>query len=296
MNHKHQDDPTKTIKFGFILNSLFTVFELVVGSLTGSLALIADGTHNLTDSLTLGISYMAERIGKRAADSRRSYGYGRAKIIASLLNAGILVAIAGFIGFESIQRLNQPREVPGLVVAAVAAVGIIINGSIAYATSKQRHNLNIRSAYTNMLYDTLSSAGALLAGIAIAIFGWTWLDSVVGIIIAGLLLFTTLGIVKDALHILLEGVPSDIDIQRLKKRLITLDYVIDIDDIHAWTIDSDYYAFSCHLIVAESDLPHSRKIVEQAKEILAKEFKFKHSTIEVELEDRSEHTDHDSHQ
>jgi cobalt-zinc-cadmium efflux system protein len=299
MSHSHSGgtkDTGSTFKLGLILNTGFTIFEMVAGIVTGSLALIADATHNLTDSLTLGIAYIADKISKRQPNEKQSYGYGRAKIIASLLNAGILLAIASFIGYEAIKRLGAPTEIPGLIVSAVAAIGIAINGSIAYLLSKKKHDLNAKSAYTNMLYDTLSSVGAVLAGFAIALYGWNWLDSAVGIVIALMLLFATFGIIKDAVHILLEGVPSDIDIQRLKKRLITLDYVIDIDDIHAWTIDSDYYAFSCHLIVAESDLPHSRKIVEQAKEILAKEFKFKHSTIEVELEDRSEHTDHDSHQ
>ena len=220
MAHTHEPDSGNTFKLGLILNTGFTIFEMAVGVITGSLALIADATHNLTDSLTLGIALIAERIGKRHADNRRSYGYGRAKIIASLLNAGILVAIATFIGFEAIQRLDEPKDVPGLTIAAVAAIGITINGSIAYLLSKQRHNLNARSAYTNMLYDTLSSVGALLAGFAIALFGWTWLDSAVGILIAVMLLYATFGIIKDALHILLEGVPSDIDLRLVKHNLL----------------------------------------------------------------------------
>ena len=125
----HSQD--SSIKLGLVLNTGFTIFEMAVGVTTGSLALIADATHNLTDSLTLGIALIAERIGRRHADDKRSYGYGRAKIIASLLNAGILVAIASFIGLEAIQRLEEPKEVPGLTVAAVAAIGIVINGSIA---------------------------------------------------------------------------------------------------------------------------------------------------------------------
>lgn len=293
MAHTHEPDSGNTFKLGLILNTGFTIFEMAVGVITGSLALIADATHNLTDSLTLGIALIAERIGKRHADNRRSYGYGRAKIIASLLNAGILVAIATFIGFEAIQRLDEPKDVPGLTIAAVAAIGITINGSIAYLLSKQRHNLNARSAYTNMLYDTLSSVGALLAGFAIALFGWTWLDSAVGILIAVMLLYATFGIIKDALHILLEGVPSDIDLRLVKHNLLKLENVIGIDDIHAWTIDNDYYAFSCHLIVDEQKYKDSRQTVEVAKKLLADKYGFRHSTIEVELEDSTKHEEHE---
>ncbi len=288
-------DTHETFKLGLILNTGFTVFEMTVGITTGSLALIADAAHNLTDSLTLCIAYIAERIGKRHADEKRSYGYGRAKIIASLLNAGILVAIATFIGVEAIQRIGEAKVVPGIVVASVAAVGIAINGGIAYLLSKQRHNLNARTAYTNMLYDTLSSVGALLAGLAIAMFGWTWLDSAVGILIAFMLLYSTIGIIKDALHILLEGVPGDIDLRIVKLSLEKLDDVVGVDDIHAWTIDDDYYAFSCHLIVDEGKYKESRKTVEVAKKLLADKFNFRHTTIEVEFEDSTTHEEHEQH-
>ena len=130
--HEHETNTGRTFTLGLVLNTGFTAFELIVGTITGSLALIADGTHNLTDSLTLAIAAIAERISKRGPNEKQSYGYGRAKIIASLLNAGILVAVAAFIAYEAIDRLGETNEVPGLIVAAVAAVGIGINGSIAY--------------------------------------------------------------------------------------------------------------------------------------------------------------------
>lgn len=293
MSHDHEKGTGGVFTKGLILNTLFTVFELVVGTITGSLALIADGIHNLTDSLTLGIAFIAEKIGGRAADERRSYGYGRAKIIASLLNAGILVAVACFIGYEAISRLSEAHDVPGGVVAVVASVGILINGYIAFLLSKQKHNLNARSAYTNMLYDTLSSVGALLAGVAIALFGWSWLDSVVGIVIAVMLLRATIGIIRDALHILLEGVPANIDLRLVKHTLLKIGNVYGVDDIHAWTIDSDYYAFSCHLIVDEKNFKESRKMVEKAKLLLREKYGFSHTTIEVEFEDCTKHDNHD---
>lgn len=291
MSGQHGNERGSTFRLGLVLNTGFTVFELAVGSLTGSLALIADGTHNLTDSLTLGIAAIAERIGRRHPDQRRSYGYGRVRIIASLLNAGILIAIAIFIASEAIERLGEPHDVPGLVVAGVAAIGIGINGTVAYLLSRQKQDLNARSAYINMLYDTLSSVGALLAGIAIALFGLTWLDSAVGIIIAVMLLSATFGIIKDALHILLEGVPPGIDLRLVQHDLRKIADVEEVDDVHAWTIDSEYYAFSCHLVIAEDKLRDSRTAVEVAKQLLMEKYGFRHSTIEVEPLERKGSTD-----
>ena len=293
MAHLHEEVSKGSVfKIGLVLNTGFTAFEMAAGLITGSLALIADATHNLTDSLPLFIAYIAERIGKRQANEKQSYGYGRAKIIASLLNAGILLAVAGFIGYEAVKRLGEPSEVPGLVVSAVAAVGIVINGSIAYMLSKQKDNLNAKSAYISMFFDMLSSVGAMLAGLAIALFGWVWLDSVVGIGIALMLLVATFSIIGEALRILLEGVPKDVDLRAVRQSLVELENVDDIDDIHAWTIDNDFYAFSCHLIVNEEHLSDSRATVEQAKKMLAEKYRFRHSTIEVELQDCAAHEKH----
>lgn len=284
MSHQHDADSNSHFGIGLILNTGFTVFEMTVGVLSGSLALVADAAHNLTDSLTLAIAFVAERISKRQPDIKRTYGYGRVKIIAALLNSGILLAIATFITIEAIQRLSEPKEVPGLTIAAVALIGIVVNGGVAYLLSKRKHDLNTKAAYTNMLYDTLSSVGALLAGLAIYFFKIYWLDSVVGIAIAFMLLIATLGIVKEVFQVLLEGVPRGVDLQKLRQELLNIKGVKSIDDVHAWAIDNDNYAFSCHIAVEEKDLSHSRKIVESAKELLDKDFGFGHSTIEVELD------------
>ena len=288
--HDHNEAP---FGLGLVLNSTFTVFEFIVGLATGSLALIADATHNLTDTLTLIISYIAQRIGKRSPSKTKSYGYGRATIVAALLNAGILVAVAGFIAFEAIKRLQEPHEVEGLVVAGVAFVGILINGYIAWRFSKRKHDLNARSAYTNMLYDTLSSVGALIAGIVMAVTGWSALDSIVGLGIAGMLLIATFKIIAEAIHVLLEGVPRDVNVEAIEKRLRSLKHVNDVDDMHVWGISSDYNALSCHIVIDEKDIAHSREVVEDAKAILASDFNIQHSTIEVELKDCLEHTEHE---
>ena len=296
MSHSHSDEPhDNTFTLGLVLNSGFTALEFVAGILTGSLALIADATHNLTDSLTLLISLIAKKIGARSATDSKTYGYGRATIIAALLNAGILVAVALYIGIEAILRFSNPREIDGVWVVAVASVGIVINGFIAWQLSKQKHDLNARSAYTNMLYDTLSSVGAVLAGLVIIFTGWNWLDAMVGIVIAVMLLSATIKIVKEALGVLLEGVPEGISVAELTKSINAVALVEAVDDLHVWSIRSGYNALSCHIVIDETRLKDSRKIIEAVKEVLRTKHDIQHATIEVELEDCTKHKEHEQH-
>lgn len=292
MSHSHEEKDAP-FGIGLLLNSTFTILEFAVGTFTGSLALLADATHNLTDTLTLFISYIAQRIGKRSPTRAKTYGYGRATVIAALLNAGILVAVAGFIAFEAFKRLQEPHEPAGEAVAAVAFVGICINGYIAWRFSKRKHDLNARSAYTNMLYDTLSSVGAMVAGIVMVVTGWSAMDSIVGLGIAGMLLFATFKIIGEAIHVLLEGVPIDIDVDAIEKRLRSLQYVKNVDDMHIWGISSDYNALSCHIGIDEKDIARSREVIENAKAILASSFNIQHSTIEIELRDCDENGEHE---
>lgn len=291
-NHSHNDG---SIKFGLVLNSLFTIVEFIFGILTGSLALIADATHNLTDTFTLTVSFIANRLARRKANESKTFGYGRATILAALLNASVMLAVAGFIVFEAIQRLTHPQPVEGGVVAIVAFVGILVNGSIAYLLSKRRSDLNMRSAFIDMAFDAFSSLGAVIAGLIIMFTGINGIDSIVGLLIAGLLVYNTFKILSEAVQILLEGTPKDIDIVALSDAITKLDDVRSVDDMHVWAIRSGYNALSCHIVIDEKDLPKSRDIVEQVKASLRKDYDIQHATIEVELEDCTKHDEHERH-
>ncbi len=294
MSHSH-DTKDGSIKFGLILNSLYTVVEFAFGIFTGSLALIADATHNLTDTFTLTVSFIANRIAKREANERKTFGYGRATILAALLNATVMLAVAGFIIFEAIQRLQHPTEIEGGIVAIVASVGIVVNGSIAYILSKNRKDLNMRSAFIDMAFDALSSLAAVVSGLIIYFTGAKYIDSIVGLIIAALLLYNTLKILKEAVQILLEGTPVDIDIAAVTDAISGTEKVMKVDDMHVWAIRSGYNALSCHIVIDEKQLPQSREIVEAIKTKLRKDHDIQHATIEVELEDCTTHEEHESH-
>ncbi|OGL23552.1 hypothetical protein A2791_01785 [Candidatus Saccharibacteria bacterium RIFCSPHIGHO2_01_FULL_46_30] len=294
MAHAHETKDG-SIKFGLILNSLYTIVEFGFGLFTGSLALIADATHNLTDTFTLTVSYFANRLSKREANASKTFGYGRATILAALLNASVMIAIAGFIGFEAIQRFRNPVDVEGGIVAIVATVGIAVNGSIAYVLSKNRNDLNMRSAFIDMAFDALSSLGAVIAGLLMLFTDMPHVDAVVGLLIAVLLLYNTIKILKEAVQILLEGTPKDLDITEITNAIGTHDKVLQVDDMHVWAIRSGYNTLSCHIVIEEGELINSRKIVEEVKRLLRQNYFIDHATIEVELEECLEHDEHEKH-
>lgn len=275
----------KPILIGLMINSLYAVVEFIFGLITGSLALVADATHNFTDSLTLLVSYIASKIGRRSANQSKTFGYGRATILSALFNASFMMAVSGLIILESLKRLNNPVEIHGGVVAVVALLGIFINGAIAFLLSKQKKDLNFRVAYVDMLFDALASFGALLSGVIIYFTGVKYIDSLVGILIAILLIHNTIKILKEAFQVLLEGSPIDVDVAVIAEVIKNQQGVNEVDDIHIWSIKSGYNALSCHIVIDESNLTSSRKVVDNIKSLLAKKHNIQHSTIEVELED-----------
>ena len=296
MAHSHETDNNDgSIKFGLVLNTLYTIVEFAFGILTGSLALIADASHNLTDTFTLTVSFFANRLAKREANERRSYGYGRATILAALLNASVMIGVAVFITTEAIGRLQNPVEIEGGIVAIVASVGIVVNGSIAYVLSKRRNDLNMRSAFIDMAFDALSSLAAVIAGLVILLTDVRYIDSFVGLLIAVLLLYNTLKILKEAVDILLESTPKDVEVASIIQAIATTDKVQQVDDMHVWAIRSGYNALSCHIVIDETDLQSSRHIVEAVKTKLRKDYDIQHATIEVELEDSPSHEEHEKH-
>lgn len=271
------------LKLGLVLNTGFTIFEFAIGIVSGSLALISDAGHNLTDSLSLLIAFFAQKIAKREANLDHSYGYGRATILAALLNGLILVLLAFYIFYEAWRRIMQPEPVEGGLVMAVAFVGILINGSIALLFRKNTDDLNIRGAYINMFYDALASVGALLAGFLIVVTKQSIFDSIISILIGILLLRSSWEVIRAAMHVLLEGVPEGLDVAKVKEAILNTPQIKNIDDLHVWAISSHYAALSCHVVIENCDLDESTKLVKQVKDTLHQQFKIEHATIETEL-------------
>ena len=296
MSHAHDHSASnKSLIIGMILNGLYTIVCFTFGLITGSLALIADAIHNLTDNVTLGISYAANRIAARGANSRKTFGYGRATILAAVINASFLIGIALFILSEAVERLQNPVEVEGGIIAAVSFGGIVINATVAYMLSKNRQDLNMRSAFIDQLFDALSSFGAMVAGLVIMFTGVQFIDTIVALVVVALLLYNTIKILREATNILLEGVPKDVDIDRIQTAIAGIDKVAEVDDMHVWAIRSGYNALSCHIVIDESELKNGRAIVEAVKNMLRADYGIKHATIEVELEANARHSAHEKH-
>ncbi len=281
--HKTPTNLDNKLKLGLVLNTAFTIFEFAVGILSGSLALISDAGHNLSDSLSLLIAFFAQKVARRDANLDHSYGYGRATILSALLNGLILVLLAGYIFYEAIYRIMHPVPVEGGLIMVVAFIGILVNGSIALIFRKNQEDLNIRGAYINMFYDTLASVGAVLAGFLIIITKQTVFDSAISILIGILLLRSSWGVVRSAMHVLLEGVPEGMSADKIKEAILNVPQIKHVDDLHIWAISSHFAALSCHVVIENCDLDESTKLVQQIKETLHDEFKIEHATIETEL-------------
>lgn len=273
----------KKLKLGLVLNTGFTIFEFIIGILSGSLALVSDSGHNLTDSLSILISLFATKIAQREANKDHTYGYGRATILAAFINALMLFALSGYIFYEAFQRIMKPEPVEGQLVAIVAFVGIIINGGIALMFRSSKDDLNIRSAYINMMYDAIASVGALFAGLVITFTGKTIIDPLISILIGVMLLKSAWRVVRDAMHVLLEGVPEGVDREKVKTAIMKLPNIKGVDDLHIWAISSKYAALSCHIVIEDCDVEESTKLVKQIKEKLIQDFRIEHATIETEL-------------
>lgn len=271
------------LKVGFLLNTSFTIFEFFIGFLSGSLALISDAAHNLTDSLSLLVSFLATKVAKKGANTDKTYGYGRATVLAALVNSLILLGLAVYIFTEAYERFQDPQPVQGGLVVIVALVGIAINGSIAYLFFKSRGDLNIRSAFLNMAMDALASVGALLAGLIIVLTGKTFADPFISVIIGCMLLYSGWSIIKSAVHLLFDGVPEGTDIPAIQKAILDTPGVKGMDDLHVWALSTTSAALSCHLVIKDSSLSDSIALKEKVKQMLSIKFHIKHATIETEL-------------
>jgi cobalt-zinc-cadmium efflux system protein len=285
-SQKHSNNLFLTIS----LNLILTITEFVVGSFTGSLALISDATHNSVDIVTLLISYIADRISKNKANYTHSYGYKRVGILASLLNSIILAGMAMYIFISAFQRFQNPQPVEAGWVTIVAIVAVIINGFSAYLVSKNKKDLNFKAAYLNMLFDALASVGALVAGIVILITKWYWVDSLVSVMIGVLLIRGSVEILMEAMDILLEAVPKNINMDEVKKDMLSHSCVYKVVDLHIWSINSEDTVLTSVIEINPECLEHLDKDIDELKADLESKHNINHQTIEARIQ-AVEHVD-----
>ncbi|MFC6164209.1 cation diffusion facilitator family transporter [Lactiplantibacillus dongliensis] len=283
MAHDHQiKQQTTAFKVGVILNSVFIVLEAGYGLSSHSLALVADAGHNLSDVLGLLISWLALWLGQKSANAKYTYGYKSSSILAALFNAVFLLVAIGGISVEAIQRLDHPAPVAEWDVIIVAAIGILVNGFTALLFMKgQKHDLNIKGAFLHMAADAGVSLGVVLAGFVILMTGWYWLDPVISLLIAVVILIGTWGLLRDAMNYSLEAVPDNIDQQAIRDYLLSRPTVNQVHDLHIWGMSTTETAMTVHL--CRSTLNDNNVFLEKLNKGLSDQFPVTHITVQVEL-------------
>ena len=263
------------------LTSTYLVAEVVGGILTGSLALLADAGHMLTDVFGLTMALIAIKLGERPASDRRTFGYYRTEILAALANAVILVVVAIYILYEAIRRFQDPPEVLGGWMLVVAVVGLAVNlVGIFILMRGAGESLNVRGAYLEVLGDTLGSVGVIVASVIIIFTGWYPADPIIGVGIGLFIIPRAYSLLKEAVNVLLEGAPKGLKLEEVRASLQGIPGVIRVHDLHAWTITSGMNAMSGHLVV--EDMGGGGDILAQAQKVLHDEYDIEHTTIQLE--------------
>ena len=263
------------------LTLAFTAVEIVGGLLTGSLALLADAVHMLSDNLALALALFAVWLAGRPSTPERSFGYQRAEILAALANGVILVVLAIWIFIEAWGRLTDPPDVLAGWMAVVAAVGLAVNLVAAAILTRAGHDtLNMRAALRHVIADAFGSAGVLVAAVVILLTGWRYADPLAGVLIAVAVLASSWSVLRDSVNILLEGAPKGIDPRELGRRLAEAPGVVEVHDLHVWTITSGFPSLSAHVLVARDDDCHARR--RELEELLLREYGIEHTTLQVE--------------
>ncbi len=274
----------RSLRLALALTGTFLVAEVIGGIVTGSLALISDAAHMLTDTIGLAIALAATKIAARPADSRRTFGYQRFEILAAAFNAILLFAVAGYILYEGVKRFFEPPPVQTFGMLVIATLGLAVNlVAMRLLNAGKDSSLNVKGAYLEVWSDLLGSLGVIGAAIAMWLTGWIWIDAVVAIGIGLWVLPRTWTLLKETTNVLLEGVPDGIDLEAVAQALKSVAGVRDLHDLHVWALTSNSPSLSVHLIA--TDAANGRSIREDAAAMLEREFHIAHVTLQIEDQD-----------
>jgi cobalt-zinc-cadmium efflux system protein len=281
-DHNHQIGKyNRAFAIGVVLNVIFVAIEAGYGVAAVSLALIADAGHNLTDVLSLLLAWGAALLATKPATEKRTYGFRKVTIMASLASAILLLVALGGITWEAIGRFFDPKPVEGMTVIAVAAIGVVINTITALLfVSGQKHDLNIRGAFLHMAADAGVSFGVVVAGIIIMVTGWLLVDPLISLLIVAAILVGTWSLLRDSMNLAIDSVPKGIDIAGIKRCLTSLENVSQIHDLHVWPMSTTEVALSVHLIMVDDSL--NNDFLPKLQQQLHDRFSIEHSTIQVE--------------
>ena len=286
----HQHDFTRMFLVGIALNLGFVAVEAVFGFTANSMALLSDAGHNLSDVLGLAVAWAGGLMAKSGPSPRFTYGLKKASILAALVNALFLLVAVGAIGAEAVRRLFHPSPTQGETVMIVAAVGIAVNGITAFLFSRGgQRDINIRGAFLHMAADALVSIAVVFAGLVILWTGEQWVDPVMSLAVAVVILWGSIGLLKESVWMSLAGVPSGIDVDQVELALARLEGVDAVHDLHIWPLSTTETALTAHIVTPQADYPDA--LLESARRLLHDEFRIEHCTIQVERHHAAHHSD-----
>jgi cobalt-zinc-cadmium efflux system protein len=274
----------RALAVALALTASYTVVEVVGGVVAGSLALLADAVHMLSDNVALALALVAAWLAAKPATPERSFGYKRAEVLAALANGILLVALAIWIFVEAVLRLRDPGDVLGGWMLVIALIGLVVNIAAGLVLSRARdHSVNVEAAFRHVFADLLGSLGVAVAAVVILTTGWVEADPLVSILIGVLVLASAWMILRDSTGILLESTPRGIDADDLGRRLASAPGVVEVHDLHVWTITSGFPALSAHVLVRPGEDCHARR--RELEQLLRGEFGIEHTTLQVDHAD-----------
>jgi len=282
---KSQGGMQRILKFSLVLTAMYIAATLFFGLRAHSLALVSEAGHNLSDFAALGLSFVAVWLQTRPATDQRTFGYQRAGVLAGFVNALSLMVLAVWIGVAAVARFFHPVSVEPHLMMMVAAAGVVMNGVIAALLWKFSGDVNIRSVFLHMLGDTISTAAVIVGGLVIAFTGWQWIDPVLSLIISGMIVLSAWGIVRETLHILLEGTPRTVNLGEIRAAMAKVPGVVNVHDLHVWSLTSQSHALACHVQVVEMQLADCEAVLSRLNHELRDHYGIHHTTIQLEVTD-----------
>jgi cobalt-zinc-cadmium efflux system protein len=286
MQTNGHDHNVKNIGSAILINIGITIAEAIGGTLSGSLALLSDAGHNLSDVISLGLSFLGEKLSEKKATRRHTFGFKRTEIFTALINSLSLVGIAVFIVVEALKRISAPPELSLGLMLGVATIGLLGNIFSMVILGKKEGNLNVKAAYLHLFYDAISSVAVIGSGLLIYLTGWVIADLAVSLLIAGMVLWSGLGVIKRTIHIFMQGVPEHLAFDKILQDILGVSGVKSVHGLHIWSIDSSDVFLSCHVCIDESDgKTDTDKIIQNVNAALQEKHDIRHTVIQAENQD-----------
>lgn len=283
MTHEHN---TKKLGWTILLNLVITVAEYIGGLLSGSLALLSDAGHNLSDVISMILGYYGEKISDKEANKNHSFGFKRVEIFTALINALALIAIAFYILYEAIQRINETQTISLGIMLGVGSIGLLGNFiSIIILNKEKDSSVNMKAAYLHLFYDTISSVFVIISAVIIYFTNYFIIDIIVSAIIAIMILFSSFEIIKKTIHILMQGVPQELEFDELLDTISKIKGVKSVHNLHVWAVNSSNNFLSCHVCADKESIRDSDKLIKRINEELQKKYSIEHTVIQIEKDD-----------